>query len=371
MKYKVCTLVGTRPELIKLSRVIPELDRYFNHTLIHSGQNYDYTLNKIFFQDLKIRKPDYFLNVKDNVLSKLIANIIYKTDIIFEKIKPDALLVYGDTNTSLGIFSAKRKKIPIFHMEAGNRCFDQRVPEEINRKIADHLSDVNMVISNQAKENLIREGINPEFIFKLGSNMFEVINFYKNKINDSKILTKLSLQKDKFILVSLHREENVDNKINLKNIFHQLNKVHHLTKLKIIVSTHPRTQKKIKEFKLSNKNLNFLKPFSFFDYCKLQTKAFCTISDSGTIFEEASILNFPAVTIRSSHERQEGMEGGAVVVCSEKNQDINNAIKIAKKIKENLKFKVNDYHTTGVAFRVINIIESYISIINEKVWSKN
>jgi UDP-N-acetylglucosamine 2-epimerase (non-hydrolysing) len=206
LKYKVCTLVGTRPELIKLSRVIPELDRYFNHTLIHSGQNYDYTLNKIFFQDLKIRKPDYFLNVKDNVLSKLIANIIYKTDIIFEKIKPDALLVYGDTNTSLGILSAKRKKIPIFHMEAGNRCFDQRVPEEINRKIADHLSDVNMVISNQAKENLIREGINPEFIFKLGSNMFEVINFYKNKINDSKILTNLSLQKDKFILVSIHIE---------------------------------------------------------------------------------------------------------------------------------------------------------------------
>jgi UDP-N-acetylglucosamine 2-epimerase (non-hydrolysing) len=371
LKYKVCTLVGTRPELIKLSRVIPELDRYFNHTLIHSGQNYDYTLNKIFFQDLKIRKPDYFLNVKDDVLSKLIANIIYKTDIIFEKIKPDALLVYGDTNTSLGILSAKRKKIPIFHMEAGNRCFDQRVPEEINRKIADHLSDVNMVISNQAKENLIREGINPEFIFKLGSNMFEVIDFYKNKINDSKILKKLSLQKDKFILVSLHREENVDNKINLKNIFHQLNKVHHLTKLKIIVSTHPRTQKKIKEFKLSNKNINFLKPFGFFDYCKLQTKAFCTISDSGTIFEEASILDFPAVTIRASHERQEGMEGGAVVVCSEKNQDINNAIKTVKKIKENLRFKVNDYHAPGVAFRVINIIESYISIINEKVWSKN
>ena len=371
MKYKICTLVGTRPELIKLSRVIPELDKYFNHTLIHSGQNYDYTLNKIFFEDLKIRKPDYFLNVKDNVLSKLIANIIYKTDIIFEKIKPDALLVYGDTNTSLGILSAKRRKIPVFHKEAGNRCFDQRVPEEINRKIADHLSDVNMVISNQAKENLIKEGVNPEFIFKLGSNMFEVIDFYKDKINDSKILTQLSLKQDKFILVSLHREENVDNKINLKNIFHQLNKVHHLTKLKIIVSTHPRTQKKIKEFKLSNKNINFLKPFGFFDYCKLQTKAFCTISDSGTIFEEASILDFPAVTIRPSHERQEGMEGGAVVVCSEKNQDINNAIKIAKKIKENLKFKVNDYHTQGVAFRVVNIIESYISIINEKVWSKN
>lgn len=371
MKYKICTLVGTRPELIKLSRVIPELDLYFNHTLIHSGQNYDYTLNKIFFEDLKIRKPDYFLNVKDKILSKQIANIIHKTDMIFEKIKPDALLVYGDTNTSLGILSAKRRKIPIFHMEAGNRCFDQRVPEEINRKIADHLSDVNMVISSQAKENLVREGINPEFIFKLGSNMFDVIKFYEKQINNSKILSKLSLKKEKFILVSLHREENVDNKVNLKNIFLQLNKVHNITKLKIIVSTHPRTQKKLKEFKLSNKNINFLKPFGFFDYCKLQTQAYCTISDSGTIFEESSILDFPAVTIRPSHERQEGMEGGTVVVCSEKNQDINNAIKTAKKIKENLKFKVNDYHASGIAFRVVNIIESYISIINEKVWSKN
>ncbi len=336
--YKICTLVGTRPELIKLSRIIPELDKYFKHILVHSGQNYDYTLNKIFFKDLNIRKPDYFLNVKNDKLSKLISNIISKTDAILEKINPDALLVYGDTNTSLGIISAKRRKIPIFHMEAGNRCFDQRVPEEINRKIADHLSDVNIVISEQARENLICEGINKEFIFKFGSNMNEVINFYKEDINKSKILSKLLLKRENFILVSLHREENVDNEANIKNIFSQLNKVHSKTKLKIIVSTHPRTKKRIKKFKLLSKGINFLQPFGYFDYCKLQLEAFCTISDSGTIFEESSILNFPAITIRASHERPEGIEGGAVIICSDKNQNINNAIKTARKIK-----KKNDF----------------------------
>ena len=368
--YKICTIVGTRPELIKLSRVIPELDKYFKHYLIHSGQNYDYSLNKVFFQDLKIRKPNYFLNVKDKILSKQIANIISKSDLIFEKIKPDAILVYGDTNTSLAIISAKRKKIPVFHMEAGNRCFDQRVPEEINRKIADHLSDVNVVISDHAKENLISEGINKEFIFKFGSNMYEVIKFYENDILKSNIINKLSLKKDKFILVSLHREENVDNETNMKNIFSQLNKVYNKNKLRIIVSTHPRTKKRLKKFNLINKKIEFLKPFGFFDYCKLQTQAYCTISDSGTIFEEASILNFPAVTIRPSHERQEGIEGGSVVVCSEKNQDINNAIRTARKLKEKLRYKVKDYHSTDVAYKVVNLIESYISIINEKIWSK-
>ena len=368
--YKICTIVGTRPELIKLSRIIPELDKYFKHYLIHSGQNYDYSLNKVFFNDLKIRKPNYFLNVKDKLLSKQISNIIFKSDIILEKIKPDAILIYGDTNTSLSIISAKRKKIPVFHMEAGNRCFDQRVPEEINRKIADHLSDVNIVISDQAKQNLISEGINKEFIFKFGSNMFDVIKFYENEISKSKILNKLDLKKNKFILVSLHREENVDNEINIKNIFYQLNKVYKKTKLKIIVSTHPRTKNRLKQFNLLNSNINFLKPFGFFDYCKLQTLAYCTISDSGTIFEESSILNFPAVTIRPSHERQEGMEGGTVVLCSGKNQDINNSIKTAREIKKNLNFKVQDYHETGIALRLVNIIESYISIINEKIWSK-
>ncbi len=368
--YKICTLVGTRPELIKLSRIIPELDKYFKHILVHSGQNYDYTLNKIFFKDLNIRKPDYFLNVKNDKLSKLISNIISKTDSILEKINPDALLVYGDTNTSLGIISAKRRKIPIFHMEAGNRCFDQRVPEEINRKIADHLSDVNIVISEQARENLICEGINKEFIFKFGSNMNEVINFYKEDINKSKILSKLLLKRENFILVSLHREENVDNEANIKNIFSQLNKVHSKTKLKIIVSTHPRTKKRIKKFKLLSKGINFLQPFGYFDYCKLQLEAFCTISDSGTIFEESSILNFPAITIRASHERPEGIEGGAVIICSDKNQNINNAIKTARKIKKKMTFKIEDYNKIDVSYRLVNLLESYISLVNEKVWKK-
>ena len=369
--YKICTLVGTRPELIKLSRIIPELDKYFKHTLVHSGQNYDYSLNKIFFKDLKIRKPDFILNVKDNKLSKLVSNIIYKTDLILEKVKPDALLVYGDTNTSLGIISAKRRKIPIFHMEAGNRCYDQRVPEEINRKIADHLSDVNIVISDQARENLIGEGINKEFIFKFGSHMKEVINFYKNKINESKILNRLSLKKENFILVSLHREENVDNEVNLKNIFSQLNKVHKKTKLKVIVSTHPRTKKRIKKFKLLSKKINFMQPFGFFDYCKLQMDSYCTISDSGTIFEESSILNFPAITIRASHERPEGIEGGSVIVCSDKNQNINSSINIARKIKKKITFKIEDYNKTDIAYRLVSLLESYISIVNEKIWKKN
>lgn len=368
--YKICTLVGTRPELIKLSRVIPEIDKHFKHILVHSGQNYDYTLNKIFFKDLKLRKPDFFLNVKDNKLSKMISNIIYKTDIILEKIKPDAVLVYGDTNTSLGIISAKRKKIPIFHMEAGNRCFDQRVPEEINRKIADHLSDVNIVISDHAKENLISEGINKEFIFKFGSNMKEVINFYKNNIIESNIIKKLSLKKENFILVSLHREENIDNETNIKNIFSQLHKVYNKTKLKIIVSTHPRTMKRIKKFKVLSDGINFLKPFGFFDYCKLQLESYCTISDSGTIFEESSILNFPAITIRASHERPEGVEGGTVVICSDKKQNINNAINTARKIKKKMTFKIQDYNTEDVAYRLVNLIESYISIVNDKVWKK-
>ena len=368
--YKICTLVGTRPELIKLSRVIPELDKYFTNILVHSGQNYDYTLNKIFFKDLGIRKPDYFLNVKNKRLSKLIANIIYKTDELFEKIKPDALLVYGDTNTSLGILSAKRRKIPIFHMEAGNRCFDQRVPEEINRKIADHLSDINIVISDQARANLLSEGINKEFIFKFGSHMKEVITFYKKEINNSKILNKLKIKKDNYLLVSLHREENVDEKEKLNKIFLQLDKVYKNKKIKIIISTHPRTKKKIKKFKLISKNFYFMKPFGFFDYCKLQENSYCTISDSGTIFEESSILNFPAVTIRESHERPEGIEGGSVIICSENKQNINNAINTSRKLHKSLIYKTEDYHKTDIGLRIVNLVESYISIINNKVWFK-
>ena len=371
--YKICTLVGTRPELIKLSRVITELDTHFKHVLVHSGQNYDFELNKVFFKDLKIRKPDFFLNVKSNNLSKMIANIINKTDTILDKIKPDALLVYGDTNTSLGIISAKRRKIPIFHMEAGNRCFDQRVPEEINRKIADHLSDVNIVISEHARQNLISEGIDKQYIFKFGSCMKEILEFQSSDIFNSKILEKLNIKKNKYILASLHREENVDNLDTLKKIFSLFKKINQGFKIPIILSTHPRTEKQIKKLnkKFTNtKGIKIYRPFGFFDYCKLQINSFCTISDSGTIFEESSILNFPAITIRPSHERPEGIDGGAVVISSADNIDIINTINIARKIKFETEMKVSDYEKTNVAKKMVNLIESYISIINKKIWFK-
>ena len=274
---KVLTLVGTRPELIKLSQVIKSFDNNFKHYLVHSGQNYDYSLNKVFFKDLKIRKPDFFLNVRDKTLSGQIAKIIKKTDNILNKIKPDALLVYGDTNTSLGIISAKRKKIPIFHMEAGNRCFDLRVPEEINRKIADHLSDVNITISEEAKTNLIREGIDPQYIFKFGSCMKDVLYNSEDKINDSIILKKLNLKKNNFILVSLHREENVDDKKKLIRILDQISKISKIKKLEVIISTHPRTQKNITKYNLKYKNYRFEKPFGFFDYCKLQKEVYYAV----------------------------------------------------------------------------------------------
>ena len=368
--FKICTLVGTRPELIKLSRVIPKLDENFKHFLIHSGQNYDYTLNKIFFKDLKIRKPDYFLNVKNKNLSKMIGNIISKTDEVFDKIKPDALLVYGDTNTSLGIISAKRKKIPIFHMEAGNRCNDQRVPEEINRKIADHLSDVNIVISDQARENLLGEGIKKDMVFKFGSHMKEVIDFNITDIEKSTILKKLKLKKNSYLLVSLHREENVDDKSRLKKIIQQLNDFGKKKKIKTIISTHPRTKNNLKKYKISAKYLYFLKPFGFFDYCNLQKNSLCTVSDSGTIFEESSILNFPAVTIRPSHERQEGIDGGTVLIHNLKNTSLEYSINLSRKLRKNKNFKVPDYYSEFVSEKIVNLVHSYIPIINEKVWMK-
>lgn len=368
--FKICTLVGTRPELIKLSRLIPKLDLNFNHILVHSGQNYDYNLNKIFFKDLKIRKPDFFLNVKSHKLSKTIGKIISKTDEVLEKVKPDALLIYGDTNTSLGIISAKRRKIPIFHMEAGNRCHDQRVPEEINRKIADHLSDVNIVISSQARENLISEGLKREMIFKFGSHMKEVIDFNIENINNSKILTKLKLKKDNYVLVSLHREENVDTRDRLYKIINQLNKFNLATKIKIIISTHPRTKINLKKFKISTLNLSFLEPFGFFDYCHLQTNSYCTISDSGTIFEESSILNFPAITIRPSHERQEGIDGGTVLIHNINYNDIKSSIKLSRELRKERRFEVPDYYAENVSDKITNLVYSYIPIVNEKIWYK-
>ena len=369
--YKILTLVGTRPELIKLSLTIKKLDKNFKNILVHSGQNYDYELNKIFFKELKIRKPDFFLNVKDKMLSKTIANIIHETDKILEKTKPDAILVYGDTNTSLGLISAKRRKVPIFHMEAGNRCYDYRVPEEINRKIADHISDVNFTISEQAKQNLICEGLDRSMIFKIGSNMKEVIDANQEKINTSKILKTLKLKSKNFIIVSLHREENVDNKIRLKKIIQKLKIVKTRLKKNIVFSTHPRTKKMIKEFKIPTNNILFLKPFGFFDYCCLQKNSYCTISDSGTIFEEASILNFPAITFRSSHERHEGAEMGTVIITDFDDNNITNTIKLSVDSRKNFSPHVDDYMNENVSQKVVNLIQSYIKIVNKKVWKKN
>jgi UDP-N-acetylglucosamine 2-epimerase (non-hydrolysing) len=370
--YKILTLVGTRPELIKMCRVINALDKNFNHILVHSGQNYDYELNKIFFKNLKIRKPDYFLNVKDKKLSKLIGNIIEKSDYILEKEKPDALLIYGDTNTSLAIMSAKRRKIPIFHMEAGNRCFDQRVPEEINRKIADHLSDINLVLTEQARQNLLQEGIKSNTIFKTGSHMKEVLDYYKKDILNSKILKKINLKPRNYFLASLHREENVDDKDNLKLLINSLVDLSNKFKKIIILSTHPRTRVKLKKDKLlNNKNILFFKPFGFFDYNFLQINSFCTISDSGTIFEEAYLLHFPAVTIRNSHERPEGIESGSVVASSLNSKNIISSVNIAiKNYEPNQKTSVYDYNVDLVSKKIVKIVSGYISVINQKVWYK-
>ena len=316
--YKIMTIVGTRPELIKMSRLIPLLDEISEHILVHTGQNYDYELNQVFFEDLEIRKPDFFLNVADSSVAKTIGKIIEKSDEVFESQQPDALIVYGDTNSCLSVISAKRRKIPIFHMEAGNRCFDQRVPEELNRKVVDHLSDVNLVLTEHARRYLLAEGIRPQYIFKTGSNMFEVLNYYNKKIQDSKILDRLDLKSKNYFLVSLHREENVDSKDNLEKLIVALNRITELCAIPVIVSMHPRTKKRIEDFNLGDlaPQVQLHPPFGFFDYIKLQVSSKCVISDSGTIFEENSILNFPAVTIRNAHERPEGMDASSVILSN-------------------------------------------------------
>jgi len=372
--YKVMTILGTRPELIKMSRVISRLDENFNHVLVHTGQNYDYELNEVFFNDLNIRKPDYFLDVSSKSLGATIGNIISKSEVIMNKENPDAILVYGDTNSCLSAMSAKRKKIPIFHMEAGNRSFDQNVPEETNRKILDHISDVNLVLTEHARRNLISEGIASERIFKTGSHMVEVLDFYNKQIESSSILNNLKLQKKKYFLISIHREENVDNQINLTDILESLNSMAETYKLPIIVSTHPRTEKKMKEFgfKDTHNLIHFSKPFGFFDYIKLQKNAFCVISDSGTITEEASLLNIPAITIRNSHERPEGMDSGILIMSGLKRAQVLDAIKITtENLAENtIERKVQDYLNPCVSSQIIKIVFSYISYVNKRVWMK-
>ena len=374
--FKIMTVVGTRPELIKLSRVIAKLDKYTSHTLVHTGQNYDYELNQIFFEGMGIRKPDFFLNTAGKNSAETIANVIKESDSCFESVKPDALLIYGDTNSCLCALSAKRHKIPIFHMEAGNRCFDLRVPEEINRKIVDHLSDINMPLSEHARRYLISEGVKPETIIKTGSTMFEVLEYYKNDIKNSTILDVLQLLEKSYFLVSTHREENIDLNENINDLLETLNALVDQYDKRIIISTHPRTRKKIENIinLESNPKISFLKPFGFFDYIKLQKNAYCVISDSGTITEESSIIGFPAITIRHAHERPEGMDNGTLVMTGLKKNNVLNAIDIVTRQYNEEKYipkTIVDYSDIDVSSKVVRIILSYIDYINRTVWFKN
>ncbi|HUT85948.1 MAG TPA: UDP-N-acetylglucosamine 2-epimerase (non-hydrolyzing) [Elusimicrobiales bacterium] len=375
-KMKLMTILGTRPDTIKLSRVIALADKHVNHILVHTGQNYDYELNQIFFEDMEIRKPDYFLNAKGTAaetMAKSIANI----DPVLEKEKPDAVLLLGDTNSALACISAKRRKIPIFHMEAGNRCFDARVPEEINRKIVDHTSDINLPYTTIARDYLIAEGIPADRIIKTGSPMYEVLEYYKDKIAQSKIMRKLKLTKHGFFLVSAHREENIDSPANFPNFINMLNTLAKKFNKQVIVSTHPRTLKKIKAEKAKvNKLVSLLKPMGFSDYVKLQQNAFVVLSDSGTITEESSILDFPALNIRKAHERPEGMEEGSVMMTGLDLNTILRGIKILPSQRDNcgsgkryLKM-VADYHAPKVSQKVLRIILSYTDYVNRRVWYK-
>ncbi|KNF09648.1 UDP-N-acetylglucosamine 2-epimerase [Gottschalkia purinilytica] len=372
--YKIMTIVGTRPEIIKLSLVMKELDKYTRQIIVHTGQNYDYELSDIFFDTLEIRKPDYYLDVAGKNAAETIANVIKKSDEIMEIEKPDAILLYGDTNSCLSVISAKRRKIPIFHMEAGNRCFDQKVPEELNRKIVDHLSDINMTITEHARRYLINEGLRPENIIKIGSSMKEVLYYYKTKIEKSKCLEKMNLKEKEYFLISMHREENIEDKSNFNSLIDALIDISkHFEDKKVIVSTHPRTEKKINkkiEMKLG-KNIIFMKPFGFIDYIKLQQSAYCVLSDSGTITEEASILGFPAIMIRQVHERPEGMDEGTLIMSGINSKNILHSVNIITKQSEEGTIKiVDDYNIDNVSKKVVRIILSYIEYVNRTVWNK-
>ena len=375
-KLKILTIVGTRPELIKMSRIIDEFEKHSNHILVHSGQNYDYELNEIFFKDLGLRKPDYFLNAVGKNVAESIGQIISKSDDVFQKENPDAVVIYGDTNSGLSVISAKRRKIPIFHLEAGNRSFDQRVPEEINRKIIDHLSDINLPLTEHARDYLIQEGLPPEKTIKIGGTMKEVLRFYKANIEECNPLKKMKLNPKEFFLISAHREENVDSAERLSLLLKSLNKVAKKYKYPVIVSTHPRTKARLKKLLKSSKisldsNIKFMKPFGLFDYIKLQMMAKCVLSDSGTITEEASLLDFPAVTIRQSHERPEGMDSGVLIMSGLDPDRVLQSIDITIKQHESRKFhpKVEDYEKEEVSQKVLKIVVSYIDYINRTVWS--
>ncbi|MFC1862377.1 non-hydrolyzing UDP-N-acetylglucosamine 2-epimerase [Thermodesulfobacteriota bacterium] len=375
MKRNIMTIIGTRPEIIKLSRVIAELERHTNHVLVHTGQNFDYELNEIFFNEMEIRMPDFFLEAACGSTAKTIGNIIASSDEVMEKCSPDALLLYGDTNSCLSVISAKRRKIPIFHMEAGNRCFDQRVPEELNRKIVDHLSDINMTLTEHARRYLIQEGLKAETIIKTGSSMLEVLNHHQSQIEASDILDRLNLKSQKFFVVSAHREENIDSPRNFRDLIDTLKKVRDFYGLPIIVSTHPRTRNKMEALGLKDLGdlIELMRPLGFIDYIKLQMNAYCVVSDSGTITEESSILGFPAITIRQAHERPEGMDEGTLIMSGLEENSVLNAIDIVTKqaLDSTRGFRlIPDYDIDNVSKKVVRIIVSYIDYINRTVWSK-
>jgi UDP-N-acetylglucosamine 2-epimerase len=372
---KIMTIVGTRPELIKMSRVIAELDMNANHILVHTGQNYDYELNQLFFEDLDIRKPDYFLEAVGENAAQTIGRVIEKSDEVIEKVKPDAVMLYGDTNSCLAVIAAKRRKIPVFHMEAGNRCFDQRVPEEINRKILDHLSDINLVLTEHARRYLIAEGIRPETIINTGSHMREVLDHYMVKIRASDVLTRMGLKQGAYFIVSMHREENIDTPENLADLVDTLNALADQYRIPVIVSTHPRTQKRLDGLNLSktDSRIQFLKPFGFCDYIKLQMEALCVVSDSGTITEEASLLNLPAVTIRNTHERPEGMDVGTLIMAGLKKDRVLDAVRIIVAQHERdirVMAPVADYEAQSVSKKILRIVLSYTDYVNQNVWRK-
>lgn len=373
-KLKVVTVVGTRPEIIRLSRVMAKLDEYCEHIIVHTGQNYDYELNEIFFTDLAIRKPDYFLNVAGASGAETIGNVIIAVDKVLAEIQPDALLVLGDTNSCMAVLPAKRRKIPTFHMEAGNRCFDQRVPEEINRRLVDHMADINLTYSSIARDYLLSEGLPADMIIKTGSPMFEVLNNYREGIDKSDVLDRLGLEEHKFFVVSGHREENIDSDKNFLNLVETLNTIALTYQLPVIVSTHPRTQKRIDALGIVfNPLVQLLKPLGFKDYNKLQISAKASLSDSGTINEESSILNFPALNLREAHERPEGMEEASVMMVGLGVERVMQALAIIAdqpRSNERLLRQVADYSMPNVSDKVVRIIHSYTDYVNRVVWKK-
>ena len=370
---KILTIVGTRPELIKLSRVIPLLDKYTDHTFVHTGQNYSEQLNSIFFEQMKIRLPDIVLNVASDTAMKSVAQIIEQADAVLDQIKPDAMLVLGDTNSALAVIAAKRRKIPVFHLEAGNRAFDERTPEEINRRIVDHTSDINMTYSQHARQNLLAEGLPIDRVFCVGSPMKEIFDYYGAQIASSEIIKKLELNANKYFVVSLHREENVDDVKKFNQLLTSIEMISSKFDLPVVFSTHPRTRERLKSASHNKSTrIRFIDALGFFDYVKLQRSAFCVISDSGTLTEEASLLGFPAVTLRESHERPEGADVGTLVMSGSDSQSLISSVEIAcGQYQSNINpSPVSDYLVADFSWRVLKIVNSYIDYVNQRVWYK-